>query len=201
MGNGHSTIGAMPNRASIPHRPRVRWTGRSAVAAWRIRNVHERLYAGVPGARIAPLLAALGGPGDTLWPGSDWSPMILDRPLAEGVGGGHGNVRYHCSTYLPGRLIEFTFDSVHGSVVDGRHVFEAIPRRSGTLVRHTLDLECGFKDWVTLGVLVVPLHDAVLEQLLDNLERALTGTVRRPSRWSRWVRLARRSKGLSIKMR
>jgi len=35
------------------------------------------------------------------------------------------------------------------------------------------------------------LHDALLEDLLDNAERELTGTVARPARWSPYVRLLR----------
>lgn len=148
--------------------------------AWRIRNVHERLYAGVPSEQVRKLFAALGSPQDVLWPGNDWSPMLLDRPLQEGAQGGHGNVRYSCTGYLPGRLIEFTFESIHGRTIDGRHVFEAIPRRAGTLVRHTLDLECALPEWFILTKTVVPAHDAVIEQLLDNLEHALTGTIKHP---------------------
>ncbi len=190
----------MLGRFGLPHRGRVRWTGRSAVPSWRIRNVHERLLVSVLSERVAELLASLGSPDDRVWPGADWSPMVLDRPLSEGASGGHGNVRYTCGTYLPGRLIEFTFDSVHGRVVDGRHVFEVIPRHAGILVRHTLDLECGFVDWLRLITVVVPAHDAVLEQLLDNLEYAVTGTIRRRYRWNSRVRFIRRSFGLSTTM-
>lgn len=185
---------------ALPHRKCVHWTGRSAVAAWRIRNVHERLYADVPSDRIAPLLAGLGSPEDTLWPRADWSPMVLDRPLDDGASGGHGNVRYTCTTYIPGRLVEFTFESVHGRNIDGRHVFESIPRRAGTLVHHTLDLECELREWIALTAMVVPAHNAVLEQLLDNLELAVTGTVKHPHQWNAHVRLIRRRVGLPARI-
>jgi hypothetical protein len=188
------------DRFALPHRKHVRWTGRSAVSSWRIRNVHERLFEDVPGSRIAPLLAGLGSAEDVLWPGADWSPMVLDRPLSEGACGGHGNVRYTCTTYVPGKLVEFTFNSVHGRAVDGRHVFEAIPRQAGTLFRHTLDLESDFGTWLTLSTVVVPGHDAVLEQLLDNLEQAATGSIQRPYRWPNRVRLIRRRFGLPTQM-
>ncbi|MBE5460516.1 SRPBCC family protein [Mycobacteroides abscessus] len=122
--------------------------------------------------------------------------MILDRPPNQGAQGGHGNVRYTCTTYLPGQFIEFTFDSVHGRTIDGRHVFEVIARRAGTLVRHTLDLECTLRDWITLAAVVVPAHDAVIEQLLDNLEHALTGTVKQPYRCSVRVHVIRRALGM-----
>ncbi|WP_126315381.1 hypothetical protein [Mycobacteroides chelonae] len=56
--------------------------------------------------------------------------MLGDRRLPHR---GHGNVRYTCTTSLPGRLVEFTFDSVHGRIIDGRHVFEAVPRNFWTI--------------------------------------------------------------------
>ncbi|AZS71029.1 hypothetical protein DDE74_08815 [Streptomyces lydicus] len=37
-----------------------------------------------------------------------------------------------------------------------------------------------------------PLHDAAPEDSLDRAERACTGTVARPARWSRYVRMLRR---------
>ncbi|WP_457142046.1 hypothetical protein, partial [Mycobacteroides abscessus] len=80
--------------------------------------------------------------------------------------------------------------------IDGRHVLEVIPRRAGTLVRHTLDLECTLRDWITLTAVVVPAHDAVMEQLLDNLEHALTGTVKQRYRWSVRVHVIRRALGM-----
>ncbi|MGW3967282.1 hypothetical protein ACWED2_46225 [Amycolatopsis sp. NPDC005003] len=36
-----------------------------------------------------------------------------------------------------------------------------------------------------------PLHDALLEQLLDRAESAVTGRVERPVRWSPYVRFLR----------
>ena len=126
--------------------------------------------------------------------------MVLDGPLAEGVRGRHGNVRYACATYLPGRLAEFVFDSINGLAVDGRHVFESIPRRAGVLFRHTLEFECGFADWRDLTTRMMPLHDAVVEQFLDNMEHTLTGAVVRPHRWSRRVTAMRRSLGLPATM-
>lgn len=189
------TVGMRPM-----HRNHVHWSGRSPVHNWRIRNVHERLYPNATCEQVGQLLAALGSPSDNLWPGTDWSPMVLDRELTEGASGGHGSVRYTCTTYLPRQLIEFTFDSVHGQQVDGRHVFEVVARRSGILVRHTLDLECNLRQWIKLTTLVVPAHNAVLEQLLDNLEYALTGRVAKPHRWNLHVRLIRRIVGLPTTM-
>ncbi|UNO43730.1 DUF2867 domain-containing protein [Streptomyces sp. MST-110588] len=40
--------------------------------------------------------------------------------------------------------------------------------------------------WITV---LRPLHSTVVEEVLDNVERVVTGRVREPVRWSRWVRL------------
>ncbi|MEM1418366.1 MAG: SRPBCC family protein, partial [Myxococcota bacterium] len=42
------------------------------------------------------------------------------------------------------------------------------------------------------SLVVRPLHDALIEDAFDNAERALTGDVARPARWSLRVRLLRR---------
>ncbi|MBV0919056.1 hypothetical protein [Mycobacteroides chelonae] len=89
---------------------------------------------------------------------------------------------------------------MNGNVIDGRHVFEAVPRHAGVLLRHTLDLECSASDWIKLKALVIPAHDAVVEQLLDNIERSITGTVTHPHRWGLRVLLIRRLFGLPTTM-
>jgi hypothetical protein len=46
--------------------------------------------------------------------------------------------------------------------------------------------------WSTV---VRPLHDALIEDALDNAERETTGTVAEPAGWSWWVRTLRRVLG------
>jgi hypothetical protein len=67
-----------------------------------VRNVHERLVP-APLIEVGPLLDRLGGPDDVLWPSPAWVPMLLDGPLAVGVAGGHGPIRYRVTAYEPGR--------------------------------------------------------------------------------------------------
>ena len=45
------------------------------------------------------------------------------------------------------------------------------------------------------SAVVEPLHDAVVEDLLDNAEREATGSVARPASWSPRVRVLRRLTG------
>lgn len=155
----------------------------------RINNVHERVIEASPSA-LAPLLERLGGPDDVLWPAPAWEPMILDGPPVVGADGGHGPIRYRVVEAEPGRRVRFEFHSMPGIV--GHHELAVEPLPDGrALVRHVLDCRASGRMRVLGPILLEPLHDAVLEDLLDNAERATTGSVARPARWSWWVRLLR----------
>lgn len=156
--------------------------------AGRIYNVHERVVATEP-AQVNALLERLGGPDDPLWPAPAWEPMILDGPPVMGADGGHGPIRYRVTAAEPGR-IRFEFHSVPG--IDGYHELTVEPAGPGAArVRHVLD--CRLSGWMRLvgPAVIEPQHDAVLEDLLDNVERQVTGTVARPARWTPLVRILR----------
>ncbi|MEU7532206.1 SRPBCC family protein [Saccharothrix sp. NPDC042600] len=118
------------------------------------------------------------------WPARDWPPLVLDRPLGVGADGGHGFVRYRCTAYEPGRRVEFTFDPRIGLV--GTHAFEVVPGGVRHVIRGHLT------GWMRLGwpLAVRWLHDALLEDLLDDLS-AQAGVEFRRARWSWWVRVLR----------
>lgn len=153
-----------------------------------MRSVHERELP--VAATVGRLLDRLGGPDDPLWPAPAWPPMRVDQPLAVGGEGAHGPIRYVVSAYDPGRRVEFRTRPQIG--LDGRHAFE-IEALDGQrcVLRHVLDARP--TGWMRLGWPLVMrwLHDAIVEDLLDNAELRLTGSVRAPSRWSPWVRLLR----------
>lgn len=155
-----------------------------------MRNVHERTIE-APAGQLAPLLDRLGGPGDRLWPSPTWTPMVLDRPLQAGADGGHGQVRYEVTAHEPGRLVEFTFRESTG--LEGTHTFTLTPLgRDRCRLRHEIAATPHGTMRVLFPLAVQSLHDALLEDLLDNAERTATGTVRRPARWSPRVRLLHR---------
>lgn len=54
--------------------------------------------------------------------------------------------------------------------------------------------------WIKLTAVVIPAHNAVIEQLLDNIERFITGSVAHPHRWGLRVVILRRLLGLSTTM-
>ncbi|WP_129664573.1 DUF2867 domain-containing protein [Phytoactinopolyspora endophytica] len=155
-----------------------------------MRNVHERTI-DAPAEKVASLLEHIGQTGDRLWPSPAWMPMRLDGPVQVGADGGHGPVLYWVSEYEPGHRVRFAFHPKCG--IEGYHELVIEPAGSDRcVIRHVLDAQL-------LGVMRVvgPLavrwvHDAVIEDLLDNAERSATGTVAHPARWSPWVKVLRR---------
>jgi Protein of unknown function (DUF2867) len=155
-----------------------------------IRNVHERLVP-APVAQVGALLDRLGGPDDVLWPTPAWEPMVLDGPVAVGAAGGHGPIRYRVTAHEPGRRVEFT--AAPGLGLTGTHTFTAEPAGPGaTLLRHVVAGRTGGVMLVGWPLVVRPLHDALLEDLLDNAEQAVGTEPPRPARWSPYVRLLNR---------
>jgi hypothetical protein len=157
-----------------------------------IRNVHERVLPATVD-QVGALLDGLAGPEDRLWPVDRWPglPLRLDRPLGMGASGGHGRVRYRVEEYVPGRLVAFRFSE--RMRFDGTHRFEVDDSEGVVELRHVLvGRPRGAKALLTWLLVVRPLHDAVLEDLLDRAELAVSGKVLRPARWSWWVRVLRR---------
>ncbi|QFZ22568.1 hypothetical protein [Saccharothrix syringae] len=147
-----------------------------------IKNVHTR-HVPDPGALVDRVVE--------LWP-AHWPPLVLDRPLTTGATGGHGFVRYRCTEHVPGRRAVFTF--APGVGITGTHTFEAVPEGlRHTIVGHTYG-------WARLGwpLAIRWLHDALLEDLLDNAARAAGHPPVHPNRWSPWVRLLRAAAKRSV---
>jgi hypothetical protein len=162
-----------------------------------VTNVHERELP-APAAEVGQLLDRVGRPGDPLWPSPTWVPMRLDRPLGVGADGGHGPVRYHVTRYQPGRLIEFTFRAETGLL--GTHTLEVEDRGPGRcLLRHRLVARPVGTMRLLWPAMVRPCHDAVLEHLLDNAERAVTGRVAHPAGYPLRARLTLALKGARVR--
>jgi hypothetical protein len=76
--------------------------------------------------------------------------------------------------------------------VEGGHRLEVEPAETGAVVlRHVAEGRMSGRMLVAWPLVIRPLHDALLEDLLDHAELAVTGTVTGPARWSPWVRLLR----------
>ncbi|MGW7098842.1 SRPBCC family protein [Streptomyces sp. NPDC054838] len=155
-----------------------------------MRNIQRRTI-GAPASEVGPLLDRLSTPQDRLWPTPAWSPLRLDAGLTIGSAGGHGRIRYEVSAYEPGSRVGFTFGP--GLGLEGRHEFTVVPDGPASCqVVHTASgrLTGGMRLLWPLAIRW--LHEALLADLFDNIERETTGRVVRPARWSPWVRLLRR---------
>ena len=99
-------------------------------------------------------------------------------------------MRYDVDEYTAGRSIRFRFtapagfDGTHGFVVEG----EAGARAR---LRHVLDMKAGGPALVSWPLAFRPLHDALLEDLLDQAEISLGGRPTSPTKWSPYVRFLR----------
>ncbi|MFH8976822.1 SRPBCC family protein [Streptomyces sp. NPDC017890] len=151
-------------------------------------NVHERALPAAP-EEVGVLIDSLGSEDDRLWP-PNWPPVRFEGPLAVGVAGGHGPVRYVVSHYVPGRWVRFRFTGPQG--FEGFHEFsvEGLDERL-TVLRNTLVVRPRGVRWLGWVLIVRPLHDAAFRHSLDCAEWALTGQVGHPVRESRYVRLLR----------
>lgn len=128
----------------------------------KIDNRHQRRIAAPPD-RVVGIIARLDG----VWP-----TRIAPAPRAL------GRRRYDTGLMLweevdrPGAVRAFRV--VRPAELRVEHWFELVPATSGTLLRHTVAGEA-FGPYETLWrERIEPLHDRVLEALLDNVEAALT---------------------------
>ncbi|WP_460758808.1 DUF2867 domain-containing protein [Nocardiopsis oceani] len=161
------------------------------VAMGLVRNTHQRVIA-APAEIVGELVDALGGPRDRLWPSPAWEPMRLDRALSVGADGGHGPILYRVSEHEPGRRVRFTFHPEAGFRGYHELVVERLPD-GNTLLRHHAEAVALGTTRLLWPLVIRPIHDAMVEDLLDNAEHAAAGRRPRPRPWSRWVRLLRRA--------
>jgi len=161
------------------------------VRGWRSAlNIHERRLP-VPPASVGELLESISGPDDRVWPWEQWPPMVLDRGLEIGSAGGHAIIRYEVSEYAPGRRVEFTFRPMAMlRVFRGRHYFEVLADAGESIIRHTIDVRMDFRTWLVWKMLIEPIHDVVIEDLFDKVERNTGLQQPRQSNKTLYVRFA-----------
>jgi Protein of unknown function (DUF3995) len=160
----------------------------------KIHDVHARELP-VPAEAVGALLDGLGGPADRLWPTERWptTPLELDGPLAKGTGSRQGlfeltRLRQRVDDYEPGRRVVFRF--LPGLGLVGTHRLEVEPLGPDrTRLVHALDCRVEPR-MLPVYPLLIRQHDALVEDLLDRAELAVTGQVARPARWPASVRVA-----------
>jgi len=127
----------------------------------KIRNRHERVVAAPP-ERIAALIADF----DRVWP-----TQIAPAPRRQ------GHRLYDAGPMLweefdrPGAARAFRV--VRPDELHGEHWFELEPGEDATVVRHTLEGRTAGKYEAIWCERIEPLHDLILEALLDNVEAAV----------------------------
>lgn len=152
-----------------------------------ISNVHCRRLP-VRACDVRRALDSLGTPTDQIWPSDRWPALRLSDGLRPGSRGGHGPIRYVVEE-VSDQAIVFRFER---PALHGTHRFEVQPDGLACVVRHVLEARPALGTRIAWMLATRWLHDALLQDLLDNLTREVGGQVRRPARWSGYVRLLRR---------
>ena len=153
----------------------------------KVVNIHERVLDGSV-AKVGRLVDSLGSTNDLLWPIDRWVPMKFDGPLGVGAVGGHGPSGTPLNPMC--RAIASNF------VLPNRRVFSArIVLRSNRPMEERPDSgtlsRCKSLDGpFSLGSIIRPLHDALMEDALDHAEASLGKQMPR-RKWSCWVKVVR----------
>jgi hypothetical protein len=126
----------------------------------KIKNRHERIIAATP-----ELIAALIADFDRIWP-----TQLAPAPRL------HGHRLYDAGLMLweeydrPGAARAFRV--ARPAELQGEHWFELRVAQGGTVLRHTIQ-GCAAGKYETIWrERIEPLHDLILEALLDNIEAA-----------------------------
>jgi hypothetical protein len=152
-----------------------------------MRNVQHRAI-GAPPDKVGALFGTLASVDDRLWPAGEWPAMHLDAGVTPGSRGGHGPIHYGVTAFDPGRRVRFDFEP--GKGFDGYHelsVAEDGPDRC--ILTHVIVAKTSGRMLLLWPLAVRWLHEALIEELFDNAERATTGRLRgAPAHGSWWVR-------------
>lgn len=147
----------------------------------------------MPSKKAEEILESLASDHELLWPGENWPPMQLDKGLVVGSSGGHSMIRYRVSEHVPGKRVEFEFEPMpHLQRFQGRHYFEVVTRGRELAFRHVIDVSTNLKTWIYWKIFVEHIHDAVIEDAFDKIERVAGLPRPHRSHWSLHVRILRR---------
>ncbi len=151
-----------------------------------IMNRHERRLK-ASAQTVGTLIDQLASQNDVLWPHHRrWFPMRFDRPLQIGASGGHGPIRYVIEQYTPSQKIGFRLTAPQGLI--GTHGFYLEPISANqTRLVHVLEVELEGSMWFAWTFLYCPMHNALVEDALDNGQILFEPNIKRKT-WSWYVK-------------
>ena len=126
----------------------------------RIRNGHERAVPAPP-ERIAELIADFG----RIWP-----THITPAPRRQEDGLYHAGLMLWEEVDRPGAARAFRVVAPDG--IRAEHWFEVAPADGGAVLRHVIDGRADGRYEAIWRDRIEPLHDRILEALLDNVAAA-----------------------------
>ena len=127
----------------------------------KIRSVHERMFAGPP-ELIAPLIEDF----DRVWP-----TEIAPAPRPQGHGLYDAGLMVWEEFDRPGAARAFRV--IRPEALQADHWFELEPAEGATVVRHTVEGCAAGKYEAIWREQLRPLHDRILQALLDNIGSAV----------------------------
>lgn len=156
----------------------------------KVNNIHTRIIS-QPKEKVAKLFETLATTEDKIWPNTKWPKIKFKDGLVVGARGGHGPIRYKVSKIIPHEYVEFQFEKPKNFL--GTHAFflESLGENQ-TKVSHTIKMNTkGIAATLQWIFVIRWLHDALLEDALDNIESYFSGETKR-TEWSIWVQLLRK---------
>lgn len=153
-----------------------------------VHNLHRRVLR-VSMREGEALLRSLASHEDRLWPGDKWWPQRFEGGLTVGAKGGHGPVKYKVES-VAARSVVYRFPS--RGWFRGTHRFDLLDHPDGCELVHTLEGTLHGKGLLVWPLFVRPLHDALLQDVLDRAEKATGRPAQVPARHSWLVRFYRR---------
>lgn len=152
-----------------------------------MRNVHVREFAADPRA-VGAILETLASSHDEWWVTRLVEPMLMSDGILVGSRGGHGSVLYEVVDHDPGKSATFRFSP---KLADGIHEFRVARGSAPGTTRVTHTIEARLRGTMLWGwpLFIRVAHDAVIEDIFDNLERRFTGSAnRRQKDLPAWLR-------------
>jgi hypothetical protein len=163
----------------------------------KVRNVHEREMRGSM-QQLSEIVKTYGSKNDRMYPFERWPKMQLEGPEGPptvGRIGNRGAAQFVMTLYENGERIRYSWKFLKPVGFDGHHHGEAQELGNGKILfRSVVDMNTrGLKATLLWLFVMRPLHDAVVEDSFDKVEREL-GSSPMVHEWSPWVKFLRRLK-------